>query len=60
MEEYSKSNKPVLFGQIPIDNDLDDEIKLYMPKKREKNRKLLSFCFKIGRASCRERVFMMV
>ena len=49
MEEYSKSNKPVLFGQIPIDNDLDDEIKLYMPKKREKNRKLLSFCFRISR-----------
>ena len=49
MEEYSKSNKPVLFGQIPFDNDLDDEIKLYMPKKREKNRKLLSFCFRICR-----------
>ncbi len=49
MEEYSESNKLVLLGQTPIENDIDDEIKLYMPKKRERNHKLISFCFKIWR-----------
>ncbi len=49
MEEYSESNKLVPFGQPPIENDLDGEIKLYMPKKREKNRKIFSFCFRIWR-----------
>lgn len=49
MEEYSLSNKLVLYGQTPIDENTDDEIKLYMPKKRNRNNMLFSFCFKICR-----------
>ncbi len=49
MEEYSQSNKLVLFGQTPMEENIDDEIKLYMPKKRDRNRKLFSFCFRICR-----------
>ena len=49
MEEYSESNKLVLYGLERTDEITEDEIKLYMPKKREKNRQLLSFCFRICR-----------
>lgn len=49
MEEYSLSNKLVLYGQTPTDENTDDEIKLYMPKKRNRNNMLFSFCFKICR-----------
>ena len=38
-KELEKKEK-ALQCLIDLDNDLDDEIKLYMPKKREKNRKL--------------------
>mgnify|MGYP003306871352 CR=1 FL=1 len=42
MEEYSEPNKLVPFGQTPIENDPEDEIKLYMPNRRERKSKLFS------------------
>lgn len=60
MEEYSKSNKLVLFGQTPIDDNIDDVIKLYMPKKREKNRKIFSFCFRIWRFLAMVTAFFLI
>ena len=49
MEEYSEVNKLVPLGQTPMEENIDDAIKLYMPPKRERNRKVFSFCFRVWR-----------
>lgn len=49
MEEYSEANKPVPFGQTPMETDLDDEIKLYKPKRKKGRGVLYSACFRLWR-----------
>ena len=49
MEEYSKSQKLIPFGQTPMEDNIDDEIKLYIPKNRERSKKRFFFCFRIFR-----------
>jgi hypothetical protein len=49
MEEYSKSQKLIPFGQTPMEDNIDDEIKLYIPKNRGRGKKRFLFCFRIFR-----------
>ena len=60
MEEYSEPNKLVPFGQTPIENDPEDEIKLYMPNRRERKSKLFSFCFRIYRFAAMVVAFFLI
>lgn len=49
MEDYSEAKELVPFGQTPMESDLDDEIKLYKPKKKVRNRVLYSACLRVWR-----------
>ena len=60
MEEYSKSNKPVLHERIPINFDIDDEIRIYKPRKREPNKILMRACFRLFRFLVMIGAFFMI
>lgn len=49
MEEYSEANKPVPLGQTPMETNLDDEIRLYRPKKKKGRGVLYSACLRVWR-----------
>ncbi len=49
MEEYSEAKDLIPFGQTPMESNFDDEIKLYKPKKKDRNGVLYSAFFSFGR-----------
>lgn len=49
MEEYSDFKKLIPLGQTPMESNIDDEIKLYRPKKKGKNRVIYYVCFRVVR-----------
>ena len=49
MEEYSGGKKLIPIGQTPMESNIDDEIKLYRPKKRGRSAILHSAFFRLGR-----------
>jgi hypothetical protein len=49
MEDYSESNALVPYGQTLMKTDLDDEIRLYRPKKKNERGVLFSACLRLWR-----------